>query len=62
MKSNHNMNENRGHPCNLQTTKSLYRDRQIPSFCENALKKTTEYFLKFLVLFESKMLSVNNGK
>ena len=29
---------------------------------ENALKKTTKYFLKFLFLFESTILSVNNGK
>ena len=30
-------------------------------FLENALKKTTEYFLKFF-LFESTILPVNNGK
>ena len=29
---------------------------------ENALKKTTEYFPKFLLLFESTILAVNNGK
>ena len=29
---------------------------------ENALKKTTEYFLKFNFLFESTILPVNNGK
>ena len=29
-------------------------------FLENALKKTTEYFLKFLFLFESTILPVNN--
>ena len=32
-------------------------------FLENAKKKkTTEYFLKFLFLFESTILPVNNGK
>ena len=31
-------------------------------FLENALKKVTEYFLKFLFLFESTILPVNNGK
>ena len=31
-------------------------------FLENALKKTTEYFLKFLFLFESTILPFNNGK
>ena len=31
-------------------------------FLENALKKTTEYFLKFLFLFESTILPINNGK
>ena len=31
-------------------------------FLENALKKTTEYFLKFLFLFERTILSINNGK
>ena len=32
-------------------------------FLENTLKKkTTEYFLKFLFLFESTILTVNNGK
>ena len=30
-------------------------------FLENVLKKTTEYFLKFLFLFECKILPVNNG-
>ena len=30
-------------------------------FFENALKKATEYFLKFLFLFESTILPVNNG-
>ena len=38
----------------------FYRVRQIIFFLENALKKTTEYFLKFLFLF--KILPVNNGK
>ena len=31
-------------------------------FFENALKKTTEYFLKFLFLFESTILPVSNEK
>ena len=31
-------------------------------FFENALKKATEYFLKFLFLFESTILPVKNGK
>ena len=31
-------------------------------FLENALEKTTEYFPKFLFLFESTILPVNNGK
>ena len=31
-------------------------------FLENALEKTTEYFLNFLFLFESTMLPFNNGK
>ena len=31
-------------------------------FLENALKKTTEYFLKFLFFFESTILPVNNGQ
>ena len=31
------------------------------SFLESALKKTTQYFLKFLFLFESTILTVNNG-
>ena len=31
-------------------------------FLENVLKKTTEYFLKFLFLFENTILPVNNGK
>ena len=31
-------------------------------FLENALKKTTEYLLKFLYLFKSLILPVNNGK
>ena len=35
--------------------------RQKPFF-ENALKKTTEYFLKFLFLFESTIFPVINGK
>ena len=41
----------------------LYRVRQIPCFffLENALKKTTEYFLKFIFLFESTILPVNSG-
>ena len=37
-----------------------YRARQIPVFVlENALKKTTEYFLKFLFLFASTILPIN---
>ena len=31
-------------------------------FLEKALKKTTIYFLKFLSLFKSTILPVNNGK
>ena len=31
-------------------------------FLEHALKKTSEYFLKFFFLFESTILPVNNGK
>ena len=31
-------------------------------FLENALKKSTEYFLKFLFLFENTILPVNNRK
>ena len=31
-------------------------------FLENGLKKATEYFLKFLFLFESTILPVNNCK
>ena len=31
-------------------------------FFEYTLKKTTEYFLKFLFLFESTVLPLNNGK
>ena len=31
-------------------------------FLANALKKTTEYFLQLLFLFESTILPVNNGK
>ena len=38
-----------------------YRVRQIPFF-EKCFKKTTKYFLKFLFLFESTILPVNNGK
>ena len=41
---------------------SFYRVRQISFFLENALKQTTEYFLKFLFLFESTILPFNNGK
>ena len=36
--------------------------RQIPFFLENTIKQTTKYFLKFLLLFKSTILSVNNGK
>ena len=31
-------------------------------FFLNALKKSTEYFLKFLFLFESTIFRINNGK
>ena len=31
-------------------------------FLENGLKKTIEYFLKFLFLFEITILPVNNGR
>ena len=31
----------------------------MPLFLENALEKTTEYFLKFLFLFESTILLFN---
>ena len=37
--------------------RKTYRVRQIPFFLENALKKTTEHFLKFLFLFENTILS-----
>ena len=46
----------------VSNNKVLYRVRQIPFFIEYALKKTTEHFLKFLFLFESPILPVNNGK
>ena len=39
-----------------------YRVRQIPFFLENALKETINHFLKFLFLFESAILPVNNGE
>ena len=40
----------------------FYRVRQIPFlFFEKCFKKTTEYFLKFLFLFASTILPVNNG-
>ena len=39
-----------------------YRVRQIPFFLENAFKKTTKYFLKFLFLFESTIFPINNEK
>ena len=49
-------------------TKNLIRIRQKfvqgqPNtfFLENALKKTTGDFLKFIFLFESTILPVNNG-
>ena len=38
-----------------------YRVRKIPFFWK-MLKKTTEYFLKLLFLFESTILPFNNGK
>ena len=31
-------------------------------FLENVLKKITEYFLKFLFLFENTILLINDGK
>ena len=40
----------------------LYRVRQITFSFLKCYKKTTEYFLKFLFLFESTILPVNNGK
>ena len=39
-----------------------YRVRQITFSFLKCYKKTTEYFLKFLFLFESTILPVNNGK
>ena len=39
-----------------------YRVRQITFSFLKCYKKTTEYFLKFLFLFESIILPVNNGK
>ena len=41
-----------------------YRLPQIPFFFGKCFKitKTAEYFLKFLILFESTILPVNNGK
>ena len=39
-----------------------YRVHQIPFFSENALKKTVEFFLKLLFLFQSTIHPVNNGK
>ena len=48
---------------NLIYHKKMYRLRQIRLFFEKCFKKkTTEYFLKFLCLFESTILPVNNGK
>ena len=40
----------------------IYRVRQITFSFLKYYKKTTEYFLKFLSLFESTILPVNNGK
>ena len=40
----------------------VVRVRHIPFFLENTLKKTTKYFHKFVFLFESTILPVNNGK
>ena len=45
----------------LQRSCTLYRVRQITFFLK-CYKKTTEYFLKFLFLFESTILPVNKGK
>ena len=39
-----------------------YKLRQIPFSLGKCFKKTAEYFLKFLFLFESLILPVNNGK
>ena len=35
---------------------------KIPFFWKILKKKSTEYFLKFLFLFESTILPANNGK
>ena len=47
-------------------TKSCVNPYYIPgppnTFFWKMLKKTTEYFLKFLILFGSTILPVNNGK
>ena len=40
----------------------LYIGSANTFFLENTLKKTTEYFLKFLFLFESTIIPVNNEK
>ena len=48
-------------PCEATqySIKRIYRVRQIPFFGK---KKTTEYFPKFIFLFESTILPVTNGK
>ena len=46
-----------------QSTQAFwYRIRQIHFLWKMFKKKTTEYFLKFLFLFESTILPFNNGK
>ena len=40
----------------------VYKGSANTFFLENALKKTTKYFPKFLFLFESAILPFNNGK
>ena len=52
-------------PLTISTLRAIittyrYSIHQIP-FLENALKKTTEYFLKFLFLFESTIFPVNKN-
>ena len=46
----------------LEYFKCTVQDPPTIFFLENALKKTIEYYLKFLFLFESTILPVNNGK
>ena len=46
----------------IQSYRLLLKGPPNTFFLENALKINTEYFLKFLFLFESTILPVNNGK